>query len=308
MDELLLELQRYQKRNSRKEKNDFIDYLKQKFNKLGFEFNVVKTKLINSVHFETVSDDNPDIILMAHYDTGTILPCWYEWLIRLTGHTRSILTALIVLLVFKLVSLTYNEIIINIFTITVGLSFFIPALFIKNQHTMNDNTSGVMALLLLAEKIAVDDSLKKRVKIVFTDNEEKILIGSYQLRKIWEKNGLNYKNAKIISVDCIGRGEHVIISYNFVNSIAKELIKVFEKNKIRAKCINMCLVPLSDAYNFWTTGAVNINMMYKTIIPGGYYIKNIHSYRDKEISKDNIKLIVESLIEYIKTYTTTQYS
>lgn len=300
MDELLHELQRKQKRHSRKEKDDFIEYLKQKLHNLGFEFNVVQTKVIKNIHLETVSDNDPDIILMAHYDTSTVLPVWYEWLIRLTGHTRPILTLLIVFVVFQLLPFTHNEIIINVFAIAVALSFFITILCIKNKYTMNDNTSGVMALLLLAEKISIHDALKSRVKICFTDNEENMLIGSFQLRKIWKKNGFNYKNAKIISVDSIGRGDYAVISYNIVNNIAKELNEMFEKNKIKSKSINMWLMPFSDAYNFWSSGAVNVNMMHKTVIPGGYYIKNIHTYRDKEISKDNIRVIVNSLEEYIK--------
>lgn len=307
MEDLIFELKRKQIRHSRKEKDDFIEFLKQKLHKHGFEYNVVQAKVINSIHLETVSESDPDVILMAHYDTSNIMPVWYEWLIRLCGHTRSLLTLLIFILVDQLLHLTNNDLIIRGFEIVVVLTFIIPVLFIKNKHTMNDNTSGVIALLLLAEKISKNETLKKRVKIVFTDNEEKMLLGSFQLRRIWKKNSFSYKNTKIISIDSIGRGDYVVISYNIVNRIANELNKMFAENQINSKSINMWVTPFSDAYNFWFKGAVNINMMSKTIIPGGYYIKNIHSYRDKEISKDNIRIIVESLEKYIITCSNMQY-
>lgn len=301
MEELFLEFKNRQKRHSQKEKDDFIEFLKQKLNILEFEYNLTQTKVVKSKHLETISDNNPDVILMAHYDTSTIMPFWYEWLMRLSGHTRTYFMLLIALLVSLLMSFTNNDIIIRSFEIFVILSFIIPFLFIKNKYTMNDNTSGVIASLLLAEKISKNEILKKRVKIVFTDNEEKMLIGSFLLRRIWKKKGLNYKNAKIISIDSIGRGDHVVVSYNIVSRLANELNGMFVENKIKSKSINMWLTPFSDAYNFWFTGAVNINMMFKTLIPGGYYIKHIHTCQDKEISKENIITIVEFVEKFIKT-------
>lgn len=296
-----------QRRNSRKEKDAFIKFLQVKLSDFGYECNVLRTKIIKSVHLETVVEKAPKVILMAHYDTSTVLPFWYEWIIKITGHTRNILTLVIIYVVFYLVYYTQNEVLIYAFTLTVALSLFIPMIFIPNKYSMNDNTSGVMALLLLAEKLSNNEAIKNKVKIVFTDNEEKMLIGSFQLRRIWNKSNLNYKSSKVISIDSVGRGNHAIISYNIIKTTAREISSLFEKNQIKSKKINMWIMPFSDAYNFWHLGGVNINMMHKTLIPGGYYIKNIHTFRDKEISKDNIRIVVDSLEEYIKTCSNIVY-
>ncbi|MCL4539180.1 MAG: M28 family metallopeptidase [Bacteroidetes bacterium] len=85
---------------------------------------------------------------------------------------------------------------------------------IPNSHTMNDNASGVIALLLIGRRLSLDPVLRRRIKLVFTDNEERMLAGSFALKRNWRRNGFDYRNRRIISVDSIGRGNIPVISYN----------------------------------------------------------------------------------------------
>lgn len=300
MDRLLEELRKRQKRYTKEEKEEFFEFLKDKLNKLDYSYRETKTKFLNSLHLETETENDPKIVLLAHYDTSTTIPVWFEWIIRLSGHTRSLLIFIIMFSAYQLVLLSNNSLIIDVFRIGVVVSIIIPLLFIPNKHTMNDNTSGILALLILAERISKDDNLKSKVKFVFTDNEEKALVGSFQLKKIWEKSVFQYSNSKIISIDSIGRGETAVISYNFVDNLAKELKKHMENDFEEVKSINMWFTPFSDAFNFWRQGAVNINMMDKSIIPGGYCIQDIHSKRDTYISEMNIKSVTDSIENYIR--------
>ena len=299
MDELIGLLKEQQRRHNKKEKKDFIEFLKNQLISNGYNYEIIKTRLFQTEHVASKSDHDPTVVFLAHYDTSTILPIWVEWLLKVFGHTRNILTLLLLILIFYFVEMIKYEFIVNIINILLLGSLFIPMIMFANKNTMNDNTSGVLVLLLLLNRIAQSEDLKKKVKFVFTDNEEKMLVGSFQLKKIWKRQGFNYGN-RIVSIDSIGRGENLIISYNFVSKLSNELKDFFKNRGFKVQKTNMFCMPFSDAYSFWRSGAVNLNMMNKSIIPGGYYIKDIHSKRDKIIEMENISKLVETLEEYVK--------
>ncbi|MEW6508290.1 MAG: M28 family peptidase [Bacteroidota bacterium] len=300
MDELVELLKKQQKRFNKKEKDAFIKFLISQLISSGYDYEIIESNFFGTKHVATKSDNNPSVIFLAHYDTATTLPIWVEWLLRVFGHTRNLLTLSSIVLIFHLISLTNNALIINLFYAIAAGSILISMIMIVNKNTMNDNTSGVLVLLLLLNRIAKQEDLKKKVKFVFTDNEEKFLAGSFQLKRKWNQRGFNYGN-RIISVDSVGSGDNIIISYNFISKLSNELKTLFSRIGYKVKNINMFFMPFSDAYSFWRTGAVNINMMYQSILPGGYYIKNIHSKRDKVINKENISMLVDALEEYVKT-------
>ncbi len=300
IDHLINKLKLRQKRHSREEKDRFLKFLKSELETLGYENEISKAGFPTSKHLETKTNGSCETILMAHYDTSTTLPIWIEYLMRISGHTRTLLTIIIVLGLFQFMTLINNDLISNLLRLSIAASVLIPVLFISNKHTMNDNTSGVLSLLLLAKKISKLPELKDKVKFVFTDNEERSLIGTYQLRKIWDKQSFNYSHCKIISIDSVGRGNEVVLSYNIHKSLAVDLGTAFSKNGIQAHLVNMGFVPFSDAYNFRKLGAININLMNKSLIPGGFYIKNIHSKRDRKISKGNIKLVIDAVERFLK--------
>lgn len=300
MKQLSALLEKKQKRYTKAEKQEFLGFLKSKLLSLGFQTHEINAGFCKTTHLETLTKEVPEIILLAHYDTSTTLPLWFEGIMRVSGHTRNLITVLLIILIFQLVALTNIPWIIGSLQIILISSLLIPILFIPNKHTMNDNTSGVFALLLLAEKLKGNPALKEKVKLVFTDNEEKSLIGSMQLKKYWNKINFPWRNAQIISVDSIGRGDNAVISYNFNDHLAKELAKSIHTDSEKIKTINMGISPFSDAWVFSKQGAVNINMMNKSLLPGGYYIKNIHCKRDREISMENVLMVVNSLDSYLR--------
>ncbi len=300
MDELFHELQQRQKRYSRQERDDFVAFLQRRLDALGLPHRAWSARFPRSVHLETVPEGVPDVILVAHYDTATVLPFWCEWLMRLTGHTRSALALLVVLAVFQALSYIPSQPVRHAITAAMALWVLVPMLLVPNKNTMNDNTSGVLALLLLAERLSGDEELRSRVKLVFTDNEEMMLLGSFQLRRLWRRSGCDFRKARIISLDSLGRGDWAVITYNMVDETAKELTRTFTGRGMRAKAVNMWMTPFSDAFPFWKTGAVNVNMMSRTLIPGGFFIQDIHSSRDRELSRENIGAVVDAVQEYIR--------
>ena len=285
-----------QRRIFRKEKDAFLEFLEFELDKLGIPHKrTLVSGIIRHVHLEAGSD-YPDIILLAHYDTQTMLPFWVEWLVRLVGHTRMLLCLVVFYVLTYVYSLLGDTLAARIVETVFLVSIF--QMLIPNSHTMNDNASGVIALLLIGRRLSLDPVLRRRIKLVFTDNEERMLAGSFALKRNWRRNGFDYRNRRIISVDSIGRGNIPVISYNLNPSLAHDLKKAFADSSTDAKAVNMWLTPFSDAYGYSLSGAVNVNMMERSLIPGGFFIRNIHSLLDREISAESIRLVADAVCRY----------
>jgi hypothetical protein len=219
---------------------------------------------------------------------------------RFSGHTRLIPVLLVVLGLDALAGLVLNQPWLSLGRIGLAASLLVPMLFVPSRHTMNDNTSGVYALLLLARAIGREGRLSDRVKLIFTDNEEKSLLGTLLLRLSWWKEGVAVAERRIVALDSIGVGDTAVISYNCVRRVADEVSERFERKGRRVKRLNKWLVPFSDAYFFADAGAININMMKRALLPGGYYLENIHSARDTRLRQENVDEVVEVVCEYAR--------
>ncbi len=157
-----------------------------------------------------------------------------------------------------------------------------------------------MTLLAVAEKLSHHEHLKKRVKFIFFDNEELGLLGSFMQARKWKKQQFPAKTKKFITVDCVGRGEVPVIIYHKKDRIAKKINEIFAEKSQQARSIRLPFYPLSDNYVLGSSGAVNISWMDKTVIPGGYYIRNIHSPKDTDIDYSKLETVTDVLVEFIE--------
>src|SRR6056297_684500 len=276
---LYRELDNFPKRIRRKEKHELLDYITDKMTNFGYEIRKTNGRYIfKSVNLET-TNDQAKVILGAHYDTPTILPFFFEYLFKIFGHTRQFFMIFGLLLLYTGFQFIAGEFpayhwLFDIIKYLFWLSFI--TLLIPNPNNRNDNTSGVVTLLALAEKLSHHEHLKERVKFVFFDNEELGLLGSFMQAKKWKKRQFSVKTKKFVTVDCVGRGEVPVIIYHKKDKIAKKLKEIFTANSQQARSIRLPFYPLSDNYVWGSSGAVTISWMDKTVIPGGYYIRNIH--------------------------------
>ena len=74
---------------------------------------------------------------------------------------------------------------------------------------MNDNTSGVAALLTLLARLPKEQ--RGRVAVVLFDNEEVGLIGSTLFRR---RHAHVMANKPLINLDCVGDGEMLLLAPN----------------------------------------------------------------------------------------------
>ena len=290
--EKILELQQ---RLSRKDKNKFLDAVEDKLSEIGYEFERKKSgSIIKSVNLETKSY-RPEYVFMAHYDTPTIMPTWLLWLMKLFGQNNQILIAILLIILIQLISmLIVIHFAFALINLIVFLSF-IPLLF-ANKKNFDDNTSGVIALLSLAEKCKKNGV--ENVKFVFVDNEELGLFGSRAHKRYLEKEKLISPDCKVISLDCVGAGDFPLIICNSKSNYAKPFFDALQKEFKDTKSIRI-LMPLSDNFSFTKYGAINISFMNKAIMPTGYYIPNVHSSKDDKIDLEKIEKLTDVLANIV---------
>lgn len=288
------------KRFKRNDKERFLDIIGQHLSELGYEFELKHFgKIVKSINLET-KNNNPDYIFIAHYDTGTIMPFWLNWLMRLFGINRQILFILLFVFLAHLISLIFKDFVYPIQNIFEGLILLslLPA-FIPNKRNLDDNTSGVISLLHLAEKFKQNGI--SNIKLIFVDNEELGQLGSNAHCKYLVENGLIKSHCKVYSIDCIGgKGEIPLIIRNskssYIDSLQNELTNAFGN----CRTVNMKL-PVSDNYSFRKFGALNLSFVSKSIVKGGFYIENIHSSKDDFINLRRIDKVCELITNMVKT-------
>lgn len=289
----------FPKRLSRRQKNDFLAALEQDLALRGFETERIEVRqIVRCVNLVTRCE-SPRIIFMAHYDTPTILPFWLAWLFKFVGHTRQISGMILMILLLMAPSLLgLPATAVNLFQLFIILTLL--TLLIPNPHNREDNTSGVLGLMALADWLKDKPEIRKQVQLVCTDNEELGLLGASGLKKVWKKQGHPFQNAAIINLDCIARGKVPLLVYHRQQRLANQLLPYLLRHLPNMRPKDMTIVALSDNYIFRKTGAVDISFADRTIIPGGFFIPRIHSPADNDFDVNKFVLLIQGLTDYLK--------
>ena len=296
-EQLLEKLNQYPRRLNKKQKARFRKLLHAILSDSGYSSRDQKNKgLLRSVNIET-DCDAPDYLIAAHYDTPTIMPPWMDGLFRLFGHTRQIL--IIVIMIFLGIGLNLigyaGEIVLSV----LGLSLLTLAF--PNPRNDNDNTSGVLGCLLLARKVADDPILKDKVKFVFFDHEEWGLVGSSAFARYKRSLGVDLRRLRIITLDCIGRGDIPMVVRNGKSPFAETLHQSLKEQNPNTLIKDSGIIPLSDNYSFKTAGAVNISVFNRSLIPGGYVIDRVHLPSDKGLDFSRVHQVVDGVYDYMRS-------
>ncbi|MBQ9625284.1 MAG: M28 family peptidase, partial [Clostridia bacterium] len=206
-------LENYQVRKTKAQKLEFEQLLKDN----GVDFFVVEGGFLKSRNLVVGNPKTAKVLLTAHYDTCARLP-----VPNLIFPNNLILTFLYGLVfgipVFIGMFLT-DRLIIHLFKIGVMSAFISDILLmttpllwlfllffmlmgpIQNKHTANDNTSGVITLLEIMNKM--DEATREKTAFVFFDNEENGLLGSGYYRKVYNRETANQL---VINFDCVSDG------------------------------------------------------------------------------------------------------
>lgn len=299
-------IEKYQVRKTGKQKAAFREMLMRELAVRGTEAREEEHKgLFPSINVVVGDPDTAEFIFGAHYDTcpamfmpNFIVPCnkpvyfAYQMLVVAALLLISIIPAIPVGLVTdgRGAYLTWYFTYLLLF----ALMMKGPA----NPHTMNDNTSGVVALIELMERLP--EEIRSRCAFVFFDNEEMHLLGSGAFRKA---HGERMNTIPMINLDCVGDGGHLLTvaskAFREDERLYSALKAAFEAGgPVEHVPAEKAMYP-SDQKNFKKSMAVAAMHKSNKI---GYYLTRIHTTKDTILKEENIGRIAAGLSEMAEEY------
>ena len=293
-------LQRYQIRKSKKQKNAFIELIKDVMPAVQ----VQQSPIVKSRNLILGDISSAKAVLTAHYDTcarmpipnfitpmNPLLSLGYSLLILIPVFT-------LILMMNFLLSLLDTDFWLHYFlSLAAYFTFFFlllagPA----NRHTANDNTSGVITLLEIYQ--SMDEDERKKVVFVFFDNEELGLLGSSYFNSKFKKK---MKDKLLINFDCVSDGDYFLIAASKKARKAHEeaITAAFtdqEEKKVLHRKLEKVHYP-SDQAGFPVSIAVAALKHKKRL---GYYMDKIHTKQDTVFQEENIRYLAENTRQLIK--------
>ncbi len=298
-------LQQYPIRKSRKQKKAFRADVCAYLHGLGYETAEEKGSL--GTRNVVIGDPKTaKYLITAHYDTcahmpvpNFITPCNF-WIYLL----YQLLVTGVILIAAGAVGYLANLIVRDsMISLWIGYMAMLGFLYLMmlgpaNKHNANDNTSGVVSVLQMAQSLP--QVLREDVCFVLFDLEEAGLIGSasyYSAHKTQAKQQL------VLNLDCVGDGDEIVF---FPSGKLKKqkawmdrlngLDQVRENKKIRVLKKGFSMYP-SDQANFPLGIGVAALHRGKHI---GLYMDRIHTNRDTVLEADNVEFLADTLIQWLQ--------
>lgn len=300
-------------RKSDKQKKNFREWFIGWAHEQGYAAEATKPKgIFRSTNVVIGDPETAEVTFTAHYDTPAVMPVpnfitprnvlvyiLYQLLLvpilmipgalagALTGHVLRVLTDN---------AFMASEIgaVVGFVTVymTLGIMMFGPA----NRNNVNDNTSGVAAVMELMQRIPAEQRSKSA--FILFDNEEKGLLGS----AAYAGSHKTVKKEKlIINMDCVGDGENVMF---FANKKTRNLPSFSQleeamqgtsgRNYIMNK-MEKCVYP-SDQSQFKHGIAVCACNKMPVI---GYYCDKIHTKKDTICEQVNLDFLADGLTDFV---------
>lgn len=206
-------LENWQVRNTKKQKQAFRAFLKEKLPGLAEE----RAGALGGTNLVLGDPDKAQVVFSAHYDTCTVLP-FPNYLtpknILLYILYNFVIVAAVFALVFVVSRLTaalFHSFSISYFS---GLAVCFLCLFLMvggkpNPHTANDNTSGVVSLCEIYQALSEEE--RQKAAFVFFDNEELGLLGS---RAFLKRHKKAMKEKLLLNLDCVSDGDYLMLILN----------------------------------------------------------------------------------------------
>lgn len=283
-------LKEYMIRKSSKEKENFRNLLKTEYpdiiedkHFLGTNMilgDIKKAKFIFTAHYDT-----PAKLFMPNknYPKNFFVTLFYQILLLLPF----IIFSVILQFLFDVYPVKHELLIHYLFFIGYYILLIVGP---SNKNNYNDNTSGVVTLIELINKIGTE-----KAAFVFFDNEEKGLLGSAALSM---KHNKLFNDKIIINFDCVADGDNIMLLFRKDANKYKDLIeKTFCKGNKNIIFDNskFTMYP-SDQVNF--KHSIAVTALNKGLF--GLYLDKIHTDKDTVFDEKNIEIITDSFAKFIK--------
>ena len=290
-------LERYQVRNTKKQKAAFQEFLKAKLPGLSEE---TGGRLVRSNNLVLGDPDHARVVFSAHYDTCTTLPV--PNFLTPKNIPLYVLYNLLLCVFFFLVAggvsfllmrLTHIFLVAYFGSLASALLLFLLFFAGKpNPHTVNDNTSGVISLCEVYASLTEEQ--REKAAFVFFDNEELGLFGS---RLFLKRHKKEMPETLLLNLDCVSDGDHLMMILNKTARSLWEpaLREAFQQEIPPGKTVlweksSSTLYP-SDQLGFPCYTAMAAFRKSKLC---GLYLSRIHTKRDTVLQEENISWLQSS--------------
>lgn len=293
----------YQVRKTKTQKLRFIELMKSRFPELRIE----ESRILHSRNLVIGDLEQARVILSAHYDTCAALP--FPNFIMPKSLLITVLYSLLICIPFFLIAFGFNFLLALVtdnfmlhywLTMAMLLGLIVLVFFLgpPNKHTANDNTSGVITLCELLERLPQEQ--RKKVVFVFFDNEENGLLGSAFFRKLHKKE-INDK--LILNFDCVSDGDHILLVLNKKaekqhGAKLREIFQSTEEKTVWIEKSSRAMYP-SDQAGFPQSVAV---AAMKKLPALGLYLDRIHTGRDTVFDRKNVDYICSRVARFITDF------
>ncbi len=309
-DEILV---KYEIRKSNKQKTEFLDYMKERLAKAGYQPEqdvFIEEKghwIFKSRNLVVGNPAEAEVLFGGHYDTCAWMPFpnfmaptnpvlfWgYQILLAFLLVFAAAIPAFLVGLVTRSSEAVYFSFLGALIALMLQLMFGF-----RNKHTANDNTSGIITLTCILESLTEEQ--RKKVCVIYFDNEEKGLFGS---SFFYRKHKKQIKNKMLINFDCVGDGENIVTMADhrcrkdekyplFVEALQKE--EMGRDVNYLCRKMKFMMYP-SDQMNF--KKGIGVCSLKKS--PIGMYVARIHTYYDTVCRAENVEYLAKAMKTFIE--------
>ena len=271
---------------------------------MGYEARVEETgKYVRSRNVVIGNPETAEVVFTAHYDTPATILLPNIMIPRnklLFFGYQFLLVGIMLALAFgagvvaALAGLSPEGAYWVGWLVYMGLLFMLLA-GVPNPHNVNDNTSGVAAVLELMAQLP--EEARGKAAFILFDNEEKGLLGS----KGYARDHVEIQHMKlVVNMDCVGVGETmlVIASKLAANLPAyaalEEALRSHGGREVKfypASGSNCS----SDQKSF-KCGVAVVACKHRPVV--GYYCARIHTPKDTFADQGNLAFLAESLARF----------
>ena len=302
--------EKFHVRKTKKQKDAFIDYIKQFASEQGYSAKIEKGS-IGSRNIVIGDPDNAKAVYTAHYDTCARLPfpnlitpkkfslyLLYQLLISAAIIAFLFTVAFCFSLITKLVcdTMALGEDVISLLMRISWLAAYFLVFFLilngpANKHTANDNTSGVITLIEIMQALPADK--RSEIAFVFFDLEEMGLLGSAGFAKLHKKT---MKDKLLLNFDCVSDGDTILFA---VKNAAKKYLPALEQSFVSDDYFKVDIATKgvfypSDQANF--KGGVGVAALKYSKKFRVLYMDKIHTKHDTVWNAANINFLTEGAV------------
>ena len=297
---------RFPIRRKAEQKKAFRDWAVQEIRRMGYSVKVEQSGLQCHENIIVGNPEKAPMLFTAHYDTASrnllpnillprnpVLNLLYQMLIVLILLVGA---AVVMIAAGALTGSPEAARLLWIMTY-LGMLLWINFGGIPNKSNVNDNTSGLAALLTMMAQLPEEDRAK--AAFILFDNEEKSLGGS----KSYAKDHQQVAYTRLtVNLNCIGVGENIIVISRKLARQHREFVYLQK----HLEAITSHKVHLFDSLGSvcssdWKSFKCGVNIGASKYLSGiGFYTPHLHTKRDTYADNGNIVAIADALTECVK--------